>query len=78
MRYLRPRALIERIGGDAAVALMREWGGHRVPRLAELHVQRERRDAEIRRYVRETRDVEGAAEKFRLSVSRIKAIAFYS
>lgn len=48
MKRLTPRQLTTLIGADAAVALMEEWGGHRLPHLPLFHVKRLERDRAIR------------------------------
>lgn len=47
-RLLTARRLAGLVGAELADILMREWGGHRLPRLSAAQTARRVRDAQIR------------------------------
>lgn len=64
--------LIDTVGEEAAVRLMRLFPNRRIPKTLATYCRNE----EIRRYVRRTMDFEGAADRWGLSVDYIRRLAF--
>ena len=72
MKRLTAKRLADVVGRALADALMREWGGHRLP---EFHVERGDRDQRIRALVDQGMSYRNAARAVGCSKSQAERIA---
>ena len=74
-RRMTVRRLVEMVGEDTALRLMREWGGHDVPTLTGLFAAQLKRNADLRKFVDDHGSTALAAEEFGISERHAKRIA---